>query len=135
MTEIVAKKKKKYPKNPVRYLARMVHELTGGGTALVEFMDDVFKGNVEGASVRDRLEAAKYLTERGYGKAPLTVEVSGNITHSIEAKYDLGKLSDAELAQVAGSLEKAQRQLPSPGQPLDAVEAAVLDVEPVPDDE
>jgi hypothetical protein len=119
-------KKPKYPKNPVRYLAQMVHELTGGGRALTEFMWEMMNGEIPDASARDRLEAAKYLTERGYGKAPQTIEISGTMQHEIGAGYDLSKLSDAELAQIATSLDRVRTAaLPEP-EDAEAVEIEVF---------
>jgi hypothetical protein len=135
MAESLVKKKRKYPREPVRYLAKMVHDLTGGGTALIEFMFEVLTNEVPGATVRDRLDAARYLTERGYGKSPQVVQIQGGIQHTVTGRYDLAKLSDEELAQIAGSLEKAQRGLPSPEQPLNSIEEAVIDVTPLPDAE
>jgi len=49
-------------------LARRVRELVGGdGETITHFMLDVLKN--EEAEMRDRMEAAKWLADRGWGKA------------------------------------------------------------------
>lgn len=120
------KKRRKYPDNPVVYLAKLVHDTTQGGRALLEFMMDVHNGKVAGATVRDRLDATKYLIDRGYGKAAQQVEVRGTVQHTITAKYDLSKLSNEELVQMQATLRRAAiAALPA---------AEVEDAEIVPDD-
>ncbi len=111
-------------KSPVRQLAKMVRELTGGGKALIEWLVEVQEGRVDAASMKDRLDAAKILLERGFGKAPLTIEVTGQVNHvHLGGKVDLGKLSDDDLASMRATLRKA---LPAAGED-------VLDVEPEPE--
>jgi hypothetical protein len=98
-------------KNHVRDLAKHVRLLTGGGRALVQFLEDVRDGQVEGATVRDRLEATKLLLERGYGKAPLTVEVTGQVNHAhlhlSGGRVDLSRLTPQELLQIQATMTRA----------------------------
>jgi len=60
----------------------------------------------ESEETRDRISAAKFLADRGWGKPVQTVEVS-----EVEApKHDLSKLSDEELAIYEGLLAKAEAE-------------------------
>ncbi len=53
-------------------LTRRVRELVGDdGTAIAEFMYSVMAD--EGARTADRLEAARWLADRGFGKSPQAV--------------------------------------------------------------
>lgn len=54
---------------------------------------------------RDRLDAAKWLADRGFGKAPLP-EVAEH-----EAPLDLSKLSDSELEELERLVIKAEGAL------------------------
>ncbi len=57
-----------------RGLARRVHELVGdGGELIVAYMFDVLHD--ESVRTADRLEAAKWLADRGFGKAVQAVEM------------------------------------------------------------
>ena len=56
-------------------LTRRVRELVGDdGTAIAEFMYAVMAN--EGARTADRLEAARWLADRGFGKPPQDVELA-----------------------------------------------------------
>ena len=63
-----------------RGLARMVREAVGEGADLIEFMTAVLKGDakrlgVRTVSLRDRMQAAEWLTDRGYGKTIPVVDL------------------------------------------------------------
>lgn len=63
-----------------RALARMVREAVGEGADLIEFMAAVLKGDakrlgVRVVSLRDRIHAAEWLTDRGYGKTIPVVDL------------------------------------------------------------
>jgi hypothetical protein len=121
-------------KNRVRELADMVVAVTGGGAAIVDFLDKVRDGRVAGASVRDRIEAAKILLERGYGKAPLQLEVKGKIKHTLTRRVDVSRLTDEELESLRRTLRRAAvdvAELPPPP----SEEPPLDDAEVVPDDE
>lgn len=58
-------------------LAALVREQTKDGQAIVDFMLRVFRGRAgKGVKLADRMEAAKWLADRGWGKAaqPVTGE-------------------------------------------------------------
>jgi hypothetical protein len=67
-------------------LARLARNRTGDGLELIEFALSVLRGEaigrtgkgeseVETPSIRDRIEAMKWLADRGWGKAVETVEI------------------------------------------------------------
>jgi hypothetical protein len=60
-------------------LARLVREAVGDGTDLVVFMSAVLKGDAKALglhemTLRDRMQAAQWLAEQGWGKAPLVAD-------------------------------------------------------------
>src|SRR5262252_3754920 len=65
------------PAGRPRGFVRAIREQTRDGDELVAFMVRVFRGEVEGARLRDRLEAATWLADRGFGKPTLGVELAG----------------------------------------------------------
>jgi hypothetical protein len=58
-------------------LVRAIREQTDDGEHLVEFMLRVFRGEVDDASLRHRMEAATWLADRGFGKPIQALEHSG----------------------------------------------------------
>lgn len=77
----------------------------------VEHPDD---GPVQLTSTRDRLNAITELLDRGWGKAPQTVEVDGQIQHTA-APIDVSRLSDDERAQLRNLILRATAPaLPKP---------------------
>ena len=54
-----------------------IREQTCDGDDLVAFVVRVFRGEVEGVRLRDRLEAATWLADRGFGKPTQGVELAG----------------------------------------------------------
>jgi hypothetical protein len=61
------------PKGIVRAIRAHTHD----GDDLVAFVVRVFRGEVEGVKLRDRLEAATWLADRGFGKPTQGVELAG----------------------------------------------------------
>jgi len=64
-------------------LATLILEVTQDGEELVRFFMAVFAGrNVLGRTARlsDRIKAAEWLTDRGWGKAPQTMDAGPPIT-------------------------------------------------------
>lgn len=57
-------------------LVSAIREQTRDGEELVTFMLRVFRGEA-GARLRDRLEAATWLADRGFGKPTQAMELSG----------------------------------------------------------
>ena len=110
-------------------LSRRVRELVGDdGHEIAEFMFGVLSNKTERTA--DRMEAAKWLADRGFGKAALVVDVGvtehvfqeflrGLSTEDLEAmtailqKYspDVGELAESgELRLGAGSAGASSRQ-------------------------
>jgi hypothetical protein len=58
-------------------LVRAIREQTGDGEELVAFVLRVFRGEAEGTRLRDRLEAATWLADRGFGKPVQALEHAG----------------------------------------------------------
>lgn len=106
----------------VRRLAKLVIEQTGGGRAIVDFLMQVQSGIIEGCTIRDRIEASKVLLDRGYGKAPLTIEVTGQVTHAVTT-VDVHKLTDEDL----GQLRRMLRRAVVTGLPAPVTDAEIID--------
>lgn len=58
-------------------LASRCREATKDGAILIDLMLRICKGELKRATVRDRIEAAKWLADRAFGTAPLIVQMSG----------------------------------------------------------
>lgn len=110
----------------VRRLAKLVIEQTGGGRAIVDFLMQVQSGLIEGCSIRDRIEASKVLLDRGYGKAPLQIEVTGQVVHAVTS-VDVGKLSDDDLGNLRRMLRRAVVVPELPAPIAQVIEDAVVD--------
>lgn len=84
-------------------LARAIRDQTGNGDELVEFA----LATLRDASVRrrDRLDALRWLADRGFGAAPLVVEVSSG-DEPPAANYDA--LDAAELELLVALLDKIE---------------------------
>ena len=81
-------------------LSRRVRELVGeDGHAIAEFMLDVM--NDETARNADRIEAAKWLGDRGFGRAVQAVDIDVN-QHSL----DINHFSTEDLRALRAILEK-----------------------------
>lgn len=127
-----------------RGIVAMVKALSGNGWDVLSFWNDVFRGNVEGFSGRERLEASKLLFERGFGK-PIDTTVLIDATKAeqeaelrtvpTELLYDvLSRLAPPANAAVA-RLEKNEL-IAMPDVVQGAALGRVVDAEyvPVPDD-
>ncbi len=55
---------------------REIREQTNDGEELVAFMLRVFRGELKAARLRDRLDAATWLSDRGFGKPVQAMEHS-----------------------------------------------------------
>ena len=102
-------------------LTRRVRELVGDdGTAIAEFMYSVMAD--EGARTADRLEAARWLADRGFGKALQAVEVALDAQEGVDvhafaafaAKYLPSATLDEMILSVEAKIE-AERALPASG--------------------
>ena len=92
-------------------IARLAREATNDGVDLVAFFQAIFQGKVpevgDGQAVgrdvtlRDRIEAGYWLADRGYGKAPITVNVAEDETDNPLASYNMDELLAAHRAMIA----------------------------------
>ena len=87
---------------PVRSLAQTVRERLQSGIALVQFYESVYLGKERGFTGRDRLVAAQWLSDRGWGRAvETTVQLEAE---KADADATLG-LTDASLEALARGLK------------------------------
>lgn len=79
-------------------LARKIRAATDDGDVLVAFALTVFDGTHKalGHNIAARMEAFKWLSDRGWGKAPQLVEVH-NASDTALAPPDLSQCTDEEL--------------------------------------
>jgi len=99
-------------------LTRRVRELVGDdGTEIAEFMYAVMAD--EGARMADRLEAARWLADRGFGKPPQDLELAlkgqeafdVNAFATFAARYLPAEMLDQLIVSVEAKVE-AERALP-----------------------
>jgi hypothetical protein len=103
------------PKKPgERNLFAYIQRKSKGGRELADFAFKVIRGEVERTSVRDRLTALQWLTDRGYGKAMEKVDVtSGGQRLSGATGGPLGALTLAELGELTKLARATTILLPS----------------------
>lgn len=87
-------------------LAKRVRELTGEGEDIVDFMLNVLKNDIKGTT-KDRIEAAKWLADRGFGRA---VETQVQVLQEGKegASTALEDLADAQLESMARQLQESK---------------------------
>src|SRR5258708_15341772 len=56
------------PSGRPRGIVQAIREATGDGRELVDFMVQILRGEPPGTRVRDRIDAATWLADRGFGK-------------------------------------------------------------------
>jgi hypothetical protein len=56
------------PSGRPRGIVQAVREATADGRELVDFMVQILRGETPGTRVRDRIDAATWLADRGFGK-------------------------------------------------------------------
>ena len=79
-------------------LSRRVREFVGDdGHEIAEFMFSVM--NDERARTADRIEAAKWLADRGFGKAPLVVSAGVTAEHLLQDYFSKLSLEDLQAMQ------------------------------------
>lgn len=85
-------------------IAKDIQKRTGNGKELLDFIESVLKGTVEGGStLAAKMWACEQLLNRGYGRAPQVVEVHSDATDTPAVALDFSQLSDEELE----AMEKA----------------------------
>ena len=99
-------------------LTRRVRELVGDdGTAIAEFMHAVMVDDAERTT--DRLEAARWLADRGFGRPPQDVELALKAQEGVDvhafaafaARYLSSEMLDELILSVEAKME-AERALP-----------------------
>jgi len=86
-----------------RELSHLVLEVTNDGKELVDALVAIARGTLpeilsgkatKEVTVKDRLRAIEMLLDRGYGKPPATLDVSGRIDHGILSELSLEELEE-----------------------------------------
>lgn len=81
-----------------RGLSRRVRELVGeDGEAIAEYMLSVMHD--ERARTADRIDAGKWLADRGFGKAPLVVSAGVTAEHLLQDYFQKLSLEDLQTMQ------------------------------------
>lgn len=101
-------------------LAKNILTKTKAGRELVQFYYDVFTGKISGnaglvgpPSLKYRLEAAQWLTERGFGRTPpVEEEAQGGIKIQIVQYSDPSKKPDLKVINVGREDDNDTSQLP-----------------------
>lgn len=76
-----------------RGMVQKIREATDDGEQIADFILQVFHGEVEGVKLKDRLEAATWLADRGFGKPVQAMNVE-------TFQIDLSTLSDEQLERL-----------------------------------
>lgn len=103
---------------PAVKLARLIRELTHDGTLLAETLVEIVTDGE--TSKRDRIEAAKVLLERGFGK-PLETHLQ--VHASVDDAGAVTALADTELARLADLLAAGRPSAPSAPLPAPSLDA------------
>lgn len=83
-----------------KQLARYVREQTGDGSEAIDLMVAIMQGKAPGLpknAIRLRMEAAEWLIDRGWGKAPQEIAIEASYADDQEEleDWDLEKLEAA----------------------------------------
>ena len=113
-------------------LAALIREKTDDGEEMVKIALGILRGTSkidrvsmftgkpykEGPAFKDRLEALKWLGDRGFGKALQAIELTGKDGRPIQTEQvrpDLSRLSDAQINELEAILAAASDAGGSPG--------------------
>ena len=77
-----------------RGLVKKIREETDDGEDLADFLLHVFRGEVEGVKLKERLEAATWLADRGFGRPVQAMNIE-------TFEIDLTRLTDEQLERIA----------------------------------
>jgi hypothetical protein len=77
-----------------------IAEMTDDGRKLLEILWEIASGHDADAKTRDRIDAAKYLTDRIFGKAPETILAAALPAETAEAAAALSSEQIRELARI-----------------------------------
>jgi predicted nucleic acid-binding Zn ribbon protein len=93
-------------------LVETIRASTQDGQELVQFMLQLFRGEMKGARMRDRMEAATWLCDRGFGKPAQAIEA---LHEQKVAVLDLRSMTDDQLDALATHLKAMEEaELMSP---------------------
>jgi hypothetical protein len=107
-------------------LATLIRGELGNGTELVERMIRIFRGEEPGfTGARERLEAGKWLSDRGWGRAP---ETQIQIQAEAAEVEGASEIADSALSDLAAVLHEAAPSPEGVGDADAATAAAVLRV-------
>ena len=107
-------------KKPKRNMAEHIRRKTHNGREIVDFMLNVMRGeNVKYIKTRDRLEAAKFLADRGWGRA---------VEQSVHLRLEAGQSPEVLDNLPTSELLNVIKAIQSPGE-------AIVDAEVTTDDE
>jgi Family of unknown function (DUF5681) len=77
-----------------RGLVKKIREETEDGEDLADFLLRVFRGEVDGVKLKDRIEAATWLADRGFGRPVQAMNIE-------TFEIDLTRLTDEQLERIA----------------------------------
>ena len=103
---------------PAVKLARLIRDLTSDGVLLAETLVEIVTDS--DCTKRDRIEAAKVLLERGFGK-PLETHLQ--VHASVDDAGAVTALADTELARLADLLSAGRATAPQAPLPAPSLEA------------
>jgi len=103
---------------------RQIRERTRDGEDLVNLALRVLHGEIPGTTIQHRLEALNWLSDRGWGKPTVSVELSGaqesvpramavNILQILANPDHARRLQDATVRAIEQAQESETRALPS----------------------
>jgi len=102
------------PSGRPKSFGNAIREKTQDGKELVDLMVRVMRGEEPGSRLSDRMAAASWLSDRGWGKPTQVAELSGPNGGPQEHRYlgpDLSGLSTEELREWIEVLKKPQPEL------------------------
>ncbi len=102
-------------------IAQQIRELTNGGKGIFERMNAIWTGEEPGFNSRDRLEAGKWLADRGWGRA---VETSVQVEADAATQGAATELATEQLEQLARSVNESIGN--TDGNTADASDAQLL---------
>lgn len=98
-------------------LAASIRAELGNGERLYQRMIRIWEGEEEGFGARERLEAGKWLADRGFGKAPETqIQIQAD-AEQVEGATELASDALTSLADHLGSIAPESEKIFSGGVP------------------
>jgi len=77
-----------------RGMVKKIREATDDGEQIAEFILHVFRGEVEGVKLKDRVDAASWLADRGFGRPVQAMNIE-------TFEIDLTRLTDEQVQRIA----------------------------------